>query len=250
MDFHTFGDPAAPVMLLLHGMLTPWQIWTQAADCFSKTYHVIVPALDGHTAAPSLFRSVEDEAETIAAYLREAHIGRVDVICGLSMGGRIAAVLAARPDVTVGTLVLDGAPLLPVPRLLQIIMKKNYAVILEKSRARDPKTLAAAQRDFLPERHLPAYLPIADRLTQESVTNMIESVFAPFDFASLKDVPRILFLHGTKGSEAVSRKAAVRLRDAVPQTQIRCFPGYAHAQLACFEEANWIEAVRTFLEQA
>ena len=49
MIFHTFGDDHNPAILLIHGVLTPWQIWEDAIRQFSKESCVIVPALDAHT---------------------------------------------------------------------------------------------------------------------------------------------------------------------------------------------------------
>ena len=49
MIFHTFGDPSAKPVVLIHGMLNPWQLWKDAAEHFSKEYYVVVPELDAHT---------------------------------------------------------------------------------------------------------------------------------------------------------------------------------------------------------
>lgn len=34
MLIHTFGSNNGKAVLLLHGMLTPWQIWNEAIACF------------------------------------------------------------------------------------------------------------------------------------------------------------------------------------------------------------------------
>ena len=59
---------------------------------------------------------------------------------------------------------------------------------------------------------------------------------------------KILFMHGTKGNETVSKKAALKMKEVNPQTQIKCFDGYAHAQLLSFETKQWIKEVKDFLE--
>ena len=48
MIFHTYGDKGNKAVVLIHGMLTPWQIWNTAAERFSKDHYVIVPELDAH----------------------------------------------------------------------------------------------------------------------------------------------------------------------------------------------------------
>lgn len=198
MKFHTFGDEKNQVMILLHGMLNPWQIWEDAAAYFSKEYYVVVPELDGHTEEEkSSFVSVEEEAEAIRKYAIENFDGKISALCGLSMGGRIAAILAG-----------------------------------------------------MPERYLEAYLKVADHMDEENIPKIIDSVFRPFEFKAYGDHVRILFLHGTKGNEKVSAKAAKCMKEANPQTEIRCFQGYGHAQLASFEIDKWIQEVAAFLGHA
>ncbi|MCR4644322.1 MAG: alpha/beta hydrolase [Oscillospiraceae bacterium] len=233
MKFHTFGSNTERAIVLIHGMLDPWQMWQTAIDAFSGDYYVIVPELDAHTEDEvSRFVAVEDEAAQIRQFLLENCGGSVYAICGLSMGGRIAASLA---------------PLLPMPKLMIGIMKKSYGTIIRKSKQRDPKTLENAKRDFLPEALIPDFLKVADHMEEGSISNMLDSIFSGYDFRQLPC--RILFLHGTKGNESVSKKAAVKMKAVNPQTEIRCFKGYAHAQLASFEAEKWVDEVKGFLEQ-
>ena len=246
MRFHTFGSDTNQAIVLIHGMLNPWPLWQQAIDAFSDEYYVIVPELDAHTEdASSRFETIEKEAEQIRQYLLAHCGGKVYAICGLSMGGRIAATLASLPGITTENLVLDGAPLCSVPKLLVGFMKKSYISIIRKSKQRDPKVLESAKKDFLPETLIPDFLKVADHMEEQSIHNMLDSVFSSFAFR--KYDCRILFMHGTKGNESVSKKAAIKLKAVNPQTEIRCFDGYSHAQVASFETEKWIEEVKSFL---
>ncbi len=250
MKFHEFGEQGSPVMMLLHGMLTPWQIWENAAAYFSKEYYVVVPELDGHTEEEgSTFLSVEREAELLREYALEHFEGSLQVLCGLSMGARIAASLANMPDVSVSVLVLDGAPLVKLPGILKTIMKKNYSKLIQKSRRRDPKVMESCSRDFLPQPLTAHYLKLADHMDEASISNVIDSVFSPFSYQTYDKSMRILFMHGTKGNETLARRAAHKMKELNPQTEIRCFEGYAHAQLACFENEKWVREVVSFLVQ-
>ena len=49
MIFHTFGNKENKAVVLIHGVLTPWQIWNTAIDKFRSRYYVVVTELDGHT---------------------------------------------------------------------------------------------------------------------------------------------------------------------------------------------------------
>ena len=40
----------------------------------------------------------------------------------------------------------------------------------------------------------------------------------------------------------------MRMKEVSPQTEIRCYKGYAHAYLACFEQQKWIGEVSKWLK--
>ena len=248
MIFHTFGNDSGKAILLIHGMLNPWQIWKEVSDAFSNEYFVIIPELDAHTQEEaSEFISVDDEAVKIRDYLQKNGKENLYMTCGLSMGGRIAAVLAGMPEITVENLILDGAPLLSMPKILIGFMSKNYISIINKSKKLDPKVIESFKKDFLPEKYLDDYLKLAGHMDEQSIRNVLKSVFSAFEFKKYDDSCKILFMHGTKGNETVSKKAALKMKEVNPQTQIKCFDGYAHAQLLSFETKQWIKEVKDFL---
>ena len=249
MNFHTFGNKEGSAVILIHGMLTPWQIWNRAAEEFSGTHYVIVPELDGHTEnEKSTVISIEDEARKITEYIREELGSKVYLLAGLSMGGRIAAEIAKDPGLKIQNLVIYGAPLIKLNGLFKSIMKNNYRSILDKSKARDPKVEASFKRDFLPDEYWEPFLKIADNMDRQSVDNFIDSVFTPFGFAKYPEGMKILFMHGTKGNESVSKKGALKMRDMNPQMEIKRFDGLAHAELACFKPQQWICEVKEFIK--
>ena len=130
-----------------------------------------------------------------------------------------------------------------------ISFSRHYISIIRKSQKRDPKIIESFKKDFLPERYLEDFLSLADHMDEQSIKNILSSVFSAFQFKKYDDSCRILFMHGTKGNESVSKKAAIKMKEINPQTQIRCFDGYAHAELLSFEPSQWIGAVKFFLEE-
>ena len=248
MKFHTFGNEFGNTIVLIHGMLNPWQIWEDVSVAFSKEHYIIIPELDAHTQGErSDFISVEDEAKKIQEYMVQHHREELYMICGLSMGGRIAAVLAGMPGITAKYLVLDGAPLLPLPKPVRWFMTKSYMSIIRNSQTRDPRVIERFKKDFLPERYLDDFLQLVDHIDEQSVKNILHSVCSPFEYKRYDDSCKILFMHGTRGNESISRKAAIRMKEVNPQTQIKCLDGYAHAQLLSFEPSKWIEEVKGFM---
>ena len=250
MIFHTFGNKNEKAIVFIHGMLLPWQIWNRAIEHFSKDHYVIVPELDAHTQNETTrFNSVDEEALKIEKYILENLNGKTYMICGLSMGGAIATKLVMNGNIVTENLILDGAPLLKVSGLLKKIMKLNYISIIRKVKKRDPKVIESAKRDFLPGERLDDFFKLADRMEDDSLVNMIDTIFAGTDIKKIKNEPGILFLHGTKGNESVSKKAAIKLKEKNPQTEIKQFDGYAHAQLAVFESGKWVDAVSEWLNK-
>lgn len=91
MLVHECVDGNKPIMVLVHGVLTPWQIWTPQITAFREYYNIYAIALNAHTEdTSSEFVSVMAEAEEIVQYFKLKNIDTVDVLCGLSLGGKIA----------------------------------------------------------------------------------------------------------------------------------------------------------------
>ncbi len=251
MRFHTFGSSENKIMILIHGVLTPWQIWQEQIDYFPEKYFVIVPALDGHIEEEaSEYKSVSDEADKIADYVLDNYGRDVDAVCGLSMGGVIAYKIFEDGRLNIKNLVIDGGPLMPVPKLSVWFMEKSYISIIHKCKKRDKKTLESFKKDFLPEKYLESFLKFADTMSDETIKNMINSIFG----TRLIKCPdrehiNILYLHGTKANEVISGKAAKKMKELYPQTEIKCFEGFLHAELAIYHGGDWIKEVDGFLSR-
>ncbi|MCH5206955.1 MAG: alpha/beta hydrolase [Oscillospiraceae bacterium] len=249
MVFHTFGDKNNGAVVLIHGVLTPWQIWERQIEFFKEKYFVVVPALDGHIEEQaSEYLSVDDEAEKIENYINKELGGSVFAVCGLSMGGVIANRLFERNNIKLRKLVLDGAPLVKISSLSNKVMTVSYKSIIHKSKNRDAKTLESFKRDFLPERFLTSYLKFADTMSDSTIENMIRSVSETTPLPRENpDNTEIMFLHGTKGNEVYSKKAAKMLKQFYPELVIRCFDGFKHAELAIYQPDKWLDTVDPFL---
>lgn len=249
MRFHTFGNVNNKKIILVHGVLTPWQIWNDAIEHYSKDYFVIVPALDGHIEEEtSEFISVEDEAEKIVTYVLKNYGKDIFAVCGLSMGGAITYKIFEDGRLNIKNLIMDGAPLSPLGKLPIWFMTKNYISIVHKSKMRDANVIESFKKNFLPEKYLDSYLKFADTMSDKTIINMLNSVFRISITNNYNaDNTSILFLHGTKGNEAVSAKAAKKMKELYPQTEIKCYKGFAHAELAIYHADEWIKAVDEFI---
>ncbi len=251
MRFHTFGRRQQPVMLLIHGMLTPWQIWETQISHFQNRFYVIAAALDAHTEEEqSDFVSLEQQAAGIASYLRDAEISDVHTVCGISLGGAIAYTLWEKQVIPIRNLVLDGAPLVSIPKFARWWMTQNYLRIIRNSHKRDKRTIAAFKRDFLPERYLESYLKIADLMTEESIRNIMASLWSCRIRSDVRSDTGILFIHGTRSNEIISKKAAMLLKKYYPETTVICFDGDLHCEKAIYQPEHWIETIENWMQQA
>lgn len=249
MKFHTFGNNENPKMILIHGVQTPWQIWNPHIEFFCKKYFVIVPALNGHEEEKkSEYYSLEQEAKQIEEYYISNYGNEVYAICGLSMGGAIAFKIWENDTLSINKLVIDGAPLVGYGSLLTNIMTNEYLKITHNSQKRHPKTLQNFTKYFLPEKYLQSYLKIADNMSDNTIINMIKSISKSSILYPPKDNgKRIMYLHGTKTNELLSKKTVKLLKKYYPQTTIICFKGHAHCYNAIYRPKEWIKIVENFL---
>lgn len=248
MKFHIFGNKQNRAMILIHGMIQPWQVWQPAIDHFSKTCCVIVPELDGHTQDEATeFVSVWKEAELIKDYLTENFGGKVFAICGLGMGGRIAAILGDMKDLSTEFLILDGAPLTSQGRVVKGLMKKLFKVLITKTKQRDPAAIEKRENPFVPERCFDSYLKVIDNMSETSLNSMIDTTYRKFEIPEYDKSCKIMVMHGTQKSESLSKKSAIKMKRKNPQARLRMFEGYDQNQLACFDEKRWIAEVSAFL---
>lgn len=251
MKFNVFGDSHRPIIVLIHGVQTPWQIWTTQIESFRKNYCVIVPALDGHEEdRKSEYYSIQNEAEQIEDYCKTNYGKDILAICGISMGGAIAFNLWEKSQLNISKLIMDGAPLVPYGKLLTNMMTKEYLKITQKSKERDAKTLANFKKNFLPEKYLDSFLKIADNMSDSTIKNMVKSINQnKITFNAKSDGSNILYIHGTKMNEMLSKKSAKALRKHYPAISVFPCKGYYHCQKAIYEPDDWLEIVESFINQ-
>lgn len=250
MVVHEFIDGNKPIMILIHGVLTPWQIWMPQITAFKEQYNIYAVALNAHTEdVASEFISVRAETDEIVQFFRTKNIESVDVLCGISLGGKIAHEIWKSGKLNIRNLIMDGAPLVSCPKIAIKIMIKNYTDIVHKSKIRDAKVIENFKKYFLPEKYLDYYLKIADLMTDNSIKNIVTSVFEGGKIEGVNNQSKILFIHGTKGNEVLSKKAAKLMKKYYPATEVVCFKGDAHCYKAIYQPEQWICVVKDFLKQ-
>ena len=247
MKLHTFGDSSKPAVILVHGVLTPWQIWEEAICYFKADYYVLVPALDSHVEEyPSDFHSIGDEAYQIETYIKESLNGEVHALIGLSMGGAICWEIFRRNNCKIRHLILDGAPLAKMPGWIVRFVTEQYKNIIIKSQKREHGTLKKFSKVFLPERYLETYLKIADAMDETSIQNMIQSVGSESVMNGGSKDTQIHYYYGTEINEVYSAKSARKVKKLYPEAKIKRFRGYSHGELTLYHQKELCDMIQVY----
>lgn len=96
--YYEGGPDKAQTLLLIHGFGADKSNWSRFARLLTDRYHVIavdLPGFGDSSRPQNISYDVGTQAERLADFMRELGIGRFHVV-GNSMGGHIAALLAAR----------------------------------------------------------------------------------------------------------------------------------------------------------
>ncbi len=130
-----FGIKNEEVIVLLHGGGLSWWNYTDEIELLKNRFHIIIPALDGHSGSDADFTSIEDNAARIIRYIDEKFEGQVCLIGGLSLGGQILLeILSQRKDIC-RFAVIESALALPMPITHSLIrpgMRLSYGLIQKK----------------------------------------------------------------------------------------------------------------------
>jgi pimeloyl-ACP methyl ester carboxylesterase len=113
--FYDVSGPAdAPAIVFIHGTRLNRVAWEEIAPHLLTEYRCVALDLPGHGTVDRPWTTLEDAADHVAAIAAEAAPGTRPILLGLSLGGYVAMVAAARhPDAFRG-LVLVGCSLDPV----------------------------------------------------------------------------------------------------------------------------------------
>ena len=117
MEFHTYGNPTNPTLLLLPGLGVSHEIFLPLVELLKVSFHIVTADIDGFLIGkPSRFTSVDDQAAQVNRYVQEHFDGKPDMAYGLSLGGKILSRMMERSEIAISHAVMDAAPLLPLPK--------------------------------------------------------------------------------------------------------------------------------------
>ncbi|MEL0005302.1 MAG: alpha/beta fold hydrolase [Opitutales bacterium] len=109
--FEEYGKPGSPILIFLHGLLGSSRNWRSVAKALADQYHIFALDLPEHGNSPhrsstSLVEMNDQVTQWIDHHLKEEY-----VLCGHSLGGKVAMAHAcAQPKHMKGLVVVDIAP--------------------------------------------------------------------------------------------------------------------------------------------
>jgi len=74
------------------------------------------------------------------------------------------------------------------------------------------------------------------------------SSFVREKFDVVENKSNILFIHGTKGNEILSKKSAKLIKRYYPGAETVCFNGDSHCYKAIYQPEKWDKVVKDFLK--
>lgn len=124
MYFELFGKEEGKTLLLIPGLGVSYQLFNPLVDLLDKEYRIVVVQVDGFVLGHhTQFTSIDDQAAQVIAYIKQHFNGEIDCTYGLSLGGKILSRVLERNEITISHAILDAAPLLPLPRWLEGMLR-------------------------------------------------------------------------------------------------------------------------------
>jgi esterase len=255
LHFREYGDPAAPPVLLLHGLLGSSANWGVVARRLASDYRVVTPDLRNHGRSPHDARMTYPAmAADLLALLDSLGLDSA-VLVGHSMGGKAAMWCALEAGDRVSGLVpVDIAPV-AYPHRFDTLLRALGAVDLGAlAHRRDADEVLAR---YLPDAALRGYLlqnlvrhqgAWRWRINLAGIRRSIDTLlgFPPAGEDHPYPGP-VLLLYGAE-SDYVSPEVEPRVRGLFPYARLRGVPGAGHWVYAERPDA-FLQALQGFLSR-
>lgn len=105
----TLGQKGRPALLFLHGFMGCKEDWLETASFFKENYFCLLPDLPGHGAAPFFANMDIPSLARALVSLLDARGYEQAVVCGYSMGGRLALSCRAQNPSLFRAMILESA---------------------------------------------------------------------------------------------------------------------------------------------
>jgi len=230
MRYVEYGNQNPETIILLHGGGLSWWNYRDAAQLLSDRFHVVLPILDGHAESDSPFTSIEENAARIIAHIDDHFGGKVLAVCGLSLGGQIAAeMLTQRPDIC--RFMLLESTLVKPSKLTHALVKPvfgmSYGLIKQK-------WFAKMQAAYLgiPQKLFDDYFRDTCKISKEDMIAFLKSNSAYSIKPALRDTQaKVHIVFGSREQSSI-RTSGKLLNRTIPDSTLEVLTGYSHGDLS------------------
>lgn len=227
---YTLTGTSGPLVVIVHGLYGSGRNWGVIAKRLSDTFRIVTPDLRNHGHSPhhpshSYFDMAQDLAELIT------HLGVPVQLCGHSMGGKAAMVLAlTRPELLSRLIIADISPVTYGHSQLHHIDAMRAVDLSTITRRSDAVAQLAAQgtseqlQSFFTQS-----LDVANRrwlLNLDALAQNMDQILAFPEVSGIYDGPT-LFLSGAD-SDYVSRDHRPAIKKLFPSARFAKIPGTGH----------------------
>lgn len=246
MKYKEFGDRTNPAIILLHGEGLSWWSFTDIIPLLKTEYHIVTPVIDGHGEdGITPFLSIQDSAQKLVRYIDTNFQGKVLAICGLSLGGQIAAeVLSRRADIAKYA-IIQSASVVPRKYLTRAIVT-IYRLFYRLNRQRWFAKIQAKALCVKTDRFEQYYKDNAC-ISRGSLINIARSHIGYAAPDMLKNTEARVLI--AIGSEEIRRmdQSVRKLMGMLPQAQICIMPGMKHGELSFEYCTQYLALVNHFM---
>ena len=273
LSVQTWGHPAAPVVVLVHGLGMSIDSWGPVPNLLASDHHVIAYDLRGHGRSSRARRgdySLDAHADDLAAVLQEV-ADRSVVLVGNSLGGAIAVHAAHRgllPSSVQGVVfagsgasvvTLPGMPGRELPDAVRQGLRRAWLEVLRATAAvveRLSPLEALADRvtrrvAFAPDDPEPAVRQTRVDFAGTRREALIGTMLASGSHNGLLHAGALrvpaLVLHGSRDPEVPTRESRMLL-SSLPDAELARLPGGAH-MLPLTRPADVAEQVRGWVKR-
>ncbi|MFG1603754.1 alpha/beta fold hydrolase [Actinoplanes sp. NPDC049265] len=220
------GRGNTDAVVLLHGLGTSGWMWHRIAPVLAEDFHVLVPDLPGHGRSGRAWVSLADTVGAVAELVRSRTAsGRAHVV-GLSLGGYVAALLAANEPAVVRSVVVSGVNVLPFrhPTIMRL-----FGRIIGPFATSGPVVRANAKALKVPAGDLAGYRSAAKEVARGTYARVGDEVTVFEVPAGAGSSPcRLLAVAGANENDMILRSLPI-LAEGFARGDARVVPGVGHA---------------------
>lgn len=248
MNFHEFGDPSMPAVMLVHGAGNSWWSFERQARALEERYRVILPTLDGHAEeCGEEYVFSEAEATKLLEYIDDNCSGGLYLLGGVSLGGQIVMEMLSRRTDVAQYAIVDGSLCIPQPAMAKVCSACAallWPLMFSRTSCRMQmwalRKFFPAEMAFSPELE-ERYIEDTPRLNREALRTVYRTYMGSY---RLKDgigasCAEIEFWYGEREMRCVKESARL-VASKVPCCRLRGAKGCGHGELAVYRPGEWL----------